>query len=114
MKKIIIAFTLLTPILSHAQLGQTRNILGQVDFLVGFVIPIAFSLALLFFFWGVAKYILSVGSEKEQGKQIMVWGVIALFVMASIWGLVRFIQGEFNITNTQSIPVPTFDGALGR
>jgi hypothetical protein len=112
MKKFIITFSVLLPLVTHAQLSQTTGILRQIAFLVGFLVPIAFALGLLFFFWGVAKYILSVGSEKEQGKQIMVWGVIALFVMASVWGLVRFIQLEFNINNTQSIPVPTFTSPI--
>ena len=71
------------------------------------LIPIVFTLALLFFFWGVAKYIWGEGMGKEEGKKIMIWGVVALFVMASVWGLVAFIQGEFTISANTVGTIPT-------
>ena len=51
---------------------------------------LAVALALLFFFWGLAQFILKSGdaASHEEGKNKMVWGVIALFVMVSIWGIV--------------------------
>lgn len=50
-------------------------------------------LALLFFFWGTAKYINSAGDEKaaKEGKDIMIWGAIALFVAFSLGGILAFI-----------------------
>jgi len=57
-------------------------------------------LALLAFFWGLAKFLfINDGEEKtiEEGRRVMTWGVIALFVMVSVWGLVAFIQEAFNL-----------------
>ena len=65
----------------------------------GVLIPLAFSLCLLYFFWGVAKYIKSEGDGKGEGKQIMIWGVVGLFVAFSIWGIIVFIRNEFGLTN---------------
>lgn len=55
-------------------------------------------IALLVFFWGLTKFLYK-GSEKaiEEGKNIMVWGVIALFVMVSVWGLVGFVGRTLGI-----------------
>jgi ABC-type Fe3+-siderophore transport system permease subunit len=63
-------------------------------------IPVVIGLAFLFFLWGLMKFILVAGDEKakEEGKRIMIWGTIALFVMVSIWGIVNIIQGDFGIT----------------
>ena len=71
------------------------------------LLPIAFSLCLLYFFWGIAKYIRNAGDEKaiEQGKETMIWGVIALFVVFSIWGIIRFIGGEFGIDPITNIQI---------
>jgi heme/copper-type cytochrome/quinol oxidase subunit 4 len=72
------------------------------------LIPMAFGLCLLYFFWGLAKYIgLKAGSEEaaKEGKQVMVWGVVALFVVTSIWGIITFIRTELNITNIQNVPI---------
>ena len=67
------------------------------------LIPIAFSLCLLYFFWGVAQYIRAgAGSEKaaEEGRNRMVYGVIALFVVFSIWGIINLISSELSLPGT--------------
>ena len=98
--KLLILPYLLSPALALAQGGgnltQTENLIRRAGrILTTLVIPIVFTLALLFFFWGVAKYIRSAGEEKEEGKKIMIWGVVGIAVMASIWGLVAWLQVEF-------------------
>ncbi len=91
-------------------LTKTSALFTALGSLITKAIPIVFALALLLFFWGVAKYILSAGTEKDQGKRIMVWGVVALFVMSSIWGLTTFIRKELTIDEITNQKIPT----LGR
>lgn len=107
-KKIYITLVLVAlPVLTFAQLNVTTKIFGSIDNLVTTIlVPLVFTLALLFFFWGVAKYIWSAG-DKEEGKKIMVWGVVALFVMSSIWGLVAFFQDELLIDTGTEGTIPT-------
>lgn len=62
------------------------------------LIPLVAALTLLVFFLGLAKFIFRVGGnekEIENGKNLMIYGVIGLFVMLSIWGIVYFLTGEF-------------------
>lgn len=73
------------------------------------LVPLAFTLALMFFFYGVAKYIRSAGGDKEEGRKIMWWGVIALFVISTIWGIVTFMRTELNITTTDSMKIPKIE-----
>lgn len=64
--------------------------------------PLAFALCLLYFFWGVAKYIREgAASEKaaEEGRRIMLYSIIGLSVAFSVWGIVIFIRNEFGLTN---------------
>ncbi len=60
-------------------------------------IPVIISLALLAFFWGVFLFVRNSdsGDEKEEGRRIMVWGIVALFVMTSFFGIVRIVQNTF-------------------
>ena len=46
------------------------------------IIPILLGLSLIYFFWGIGQFILHAGDQKarEEGKQKILWGVIALFV----------------------------------
>jgi hypothetical protein len=108
--KILFGASLLSwPLVSSAILSTTRNFFAQsLDIIRNIIIPLTFALAMLFFFWGIAQYIRSTGTDKENAKTTMTWGVIAIFVMASVWGLVRFIQDEFDIDQVPSQPIPSF------
>lgn len=61
------------------------------------IVPVLVGLALLFFFWGLAQWILNMSdSDKhEAGKQRMIWGLVALFFILSIGGLVTILQSTF-------------------
>lgn len=81
------------------------------------LIPLAFSLCMLYFFWGVAKYIRSgAGGDKaaEEGKNVMVWGVVGMFVAFSIWGIITFIRTELDIPDIQNIDKPTLTDVNSR
>jgi hypothetical protein len=59
-----------------------------------------FAIATIVFVYGVVKFIGNEESaEKEDGKQFMLWGVIALAVMFSVWGLVRIFNNTFGVAN---------------
>ena len=105
----------LLPTLALAQeSGQFDNVEGLIESgsrIVGMLIPIVFALGLLFFFWGLAKFILSAGNPEaaSSGKHLMIWGVLALFVMASIWGIVNFLGESFGISFDETFTPPTVD-----
>ncbi len=109
MKKLIIGALIFSPIIASAQLGNIQNIIESVRRIIDTLIPLVAALALLYFFWGLAKFILASDDEEARGKgkHIMIWGVVALFVIVSVWGLVRFIGDAIGIQpgNTdQNIP----------
>lgn len=69
-------------------------------FIQNSIIPLLFMLALAVFIWGMVKFISSEQSaEKEDGRQFMLWGVIAIAVMFSVWGLVKILQDTFQVKN---------------
>jgi hypothetical protein len=64
------------------------------------VIPFLFALAVLMFIWGAIKFFIINSDEeakREQGKQFMIWGIIALAVMVSVWGLVNILGTTFGV-----------------
>jgi len=54
-------------------------------------------LAFVAFFYGLAIFLLNREDKtaNEKGKNIMVWGLIALFVLISIFGIIAFLQNTF-------------------
>jgi len=78
--------------------------------LIWLTIPVLVGLALLFFFWGLARFILKAGDVKarEDGRQVMIWGIVALFVMMSVWGLIAFAKKELEFGGGTLLPfLPT-------
>ncbi len=58
------------------------------------IINLLFILATILFLLGGIHYVIgSQGNETQlqKGRQIMVWGIIGMTVMASAWGIVRII-----------------------
>jgi hypothetical protein len=103
MKKIILSIFITLPLVASAQpLGGIKKLLVEVDSLVRLSIPIAYGLAILFFFWGMANFILRAGdpTAKEKGRGIMVWGVIALFIISTIFGIVALLRDILGIPPT--------------
>ncbi len=68
------------------------------------MIGLFITLAIVVFFWGLIQYLFKVGGEdRAQGLSIMMYGVIAIFVMVSIWGIIRLLQNTFKVTSTDPI-----------
>lgn len=113
MKKVILAGLTFAPMLVFAQsLGNIETLIQSIGRIVGLLLPIVVAIALLVFFWGLVKFIFAQGSEeaKADAKKIMLWGIIALFVMVSVWGLVIFIGNALGISQGDSIIIPTVPG----
>ena len=113
MKKVILTALALAPAFAFAQtLGNIETLVQSIGKLVDLALPIVVGIALLAFFWGLVKFILAQGDEtaKVEAKKIMLWGLIALFVMISVWGLVKFIGTALGISEGQTITVPRVPG----
>ena len=124
MKKIcttafVLAFVaMLLPFVASAQCRGGNDfctILSDLRYIINLSIGILSSLALLVFIWGIVKYIASAGNEdaKEEGKRIMIGGVIALFVLFSVFGLVRFLQRSFGVYESTTVKPPRIDFSTG-
>ena len=95
---------------SPATPGNFSELICVFIDLISTAIPIVGGLALLVFFWGLAKFILNAGNEsgREEGKEVMKWGIVALFVMVSIWGIIFFITNDVLGLATPGVPqLPT-------
>jgi hypothetical protein len=109
MKKLILSALVFMPMLASAQLSNVESLMRSIGRLVDIALPIVVGIALLGFFWGLAKFIFAAGDEgkRDEGKKVMIWGIVGLFVMVSVWGLVRFIGSALQIqegANTPNIP----------
>ncbi len=111
MKKIVYGVLAFAPMIALAaatgdqSLSGVSTLVTSIGAIIAKIIPLMFALAIVYFFWGLIEFIRSAGDPKKaaEGKSIMIYGVIAIAVMVSIYGLVNWLAGTLGITQTSDI-----------
>ena len=82
--------------------------LGKVNRFLNSLLAIIILIAIIVFFWGLVRYLTDVGEKKLEGLIMMFYGLIAIFVMVSIWGINHLLQSTFGIQgqNQSILPAP--------
>ena len=68
-------------------------------FIINPILLLLFSVALLYFLWGITVFIWKADSEdgRSTGIQHMLWGVIGMFIMIAAWGIINIIGNTFGL-----------------
>src|SRR3989344_4279713 len=96
------------PFIASAQ--SITSVTTLISALINYSIGILIGVAIIAFFLGLIKYLFkSTGDATEKGKaaKLMIYGIIAIAVMLSIYGLVRLLQNTFGVGNGAAVPPPT-------
>lgn len=61
---------------------------------------ILIAVAIVVFFWGVITYVIAGADEEKRatGRSLMIYGVIGIFVMVALWGLVYLLGSILGVT----------------
>jgi hypothetical protein len=72
-------------------------LVGQIISVINVLVALLGSVALVIFLWGAVRFLyLSGDSHDKQGqKELLGWGLVALFVLVSIFGILQLLQGIF-------------------
>ena len=104
----------LFPMLAFAQVSDVNDVLGWFSSFLNAIIPILISLAFVYLLWGIVKFV-TAGDDpvkRASGRAAILWGIVALFVMVSIWGLVNILSNTFSLSQTgphiPTLPTPTY------
>ncbi len=107
MRKVIGYSVLAAAVLALPALASAAGLLDTLALfnrILNGLVGLAILVAILAVFWGLIKWLFNNGSEaKSDGIRIMLYGVIAIFVMVSIWGIIRLLQNTFGVTQNTSI-----------
>lgn len=101
MKKILASIAVgLSPIVALAQAYSPNQGIGGLFTLAGAflgrIVPLIISIAVVYFIYQVFMYAVAGDEEKKAAaKKQMIWGIIGIFVMVSVWGLVAILQSTF-------------------
>lgn len=80
---------------AHAQnVAKINSLIGRiVDNIVQPGVTFLTALAVLYFLYGVFVFIRNSASDEgvTTGRNHIIWGIIGLFIMVSVWGLIGII-----------------------
>ena len=79
-----------------------RGLICFAASLLRLVIPLLVGVALIMFIYGIIIYVINANSDdkRKEGTKSMLMGIIGLFVMISVWGLVKVLGSTFGLDNT--------------
>ncbi|MES2985544.1 MAG: hypothetical protein V4686_00255 [Patescibacteria group bacterium] len=115
MKLLLSILTLaLTPVFAFAQGAApvTRTVDGFLNYLIyiaGRALPLLILAAVVLLLFGIVNtfFFQSDGEKRKEGKSFIIWGIVALFVMVSVWGLVNILRSTFQLDNNNIPSAPT-------
>lgn len=99
--------TFVTPLVSFAQ------VINDADDIVTFLyrwgnmaLNGLIFFAVLYIVWTIVRYVVMSGDaeKRDEAKSQIMWGIIGLVVILSIWGIVNIIRSTFN-TGPNTVPV---------
>lgn len=110
MKKVFAVGIALTPAFAFAQALKEQNLTGIVGFLkdiMGTATGLILAAAVLFFLWGVFQFVMAAGDEdaRTKGRQHIIYGLIGIAVMVSVWGLVKILTNTFGTGATSGTSI---------
>jgi len=82
--------------------GNLTQLISFAGDVLNRLIPVLIAVALVVFFWGLIQYI----RTHKGGKDIMIAGLVGLFIMVSVWGIIRIAQNTLGVGSGRPPSIP--------
>ncbi len=111
MKKLLAFGLALVPSLASAQtlasINNINDVSNKITGILNTLTVLLISLAVVWIIISVVRYLIagSDGEKRKEGGLRILWGIVGLFVIVSIWGLVSILTNSFATTNTASTSI---------
>jgi dipeptide/tripeptide permease len=65
------------------------------------IILVVFALGFLVFVWGLVQFMwgMRAGEVQDEGKQHMLWGLVGMLIMVSVYGIVTLLGSTLGLTS---------------
>ncbi len=76
------------------------------------LILLMFGLALVYFVYGIIKFLSLPAGDKgrDEARRSIMWGIIGMAIMFSVFGLIHFVLATFGLTNDVEGPARSYVG----
>lgn len=103
MKKVIVLVSsFILPVIASAQIYSNATtvggILDTIRTLVNQAVFVLVAIGILVFVYGIVMYVISKDeAAKENARNLIIYGVIGLFAIVAVWGLVNVLANTFGV-----------------
>ena len=87
------------------------NLVSCVIGIINSVIPVIVAITVLYIVWGAFNLTKSEGEDRKKWSQVILYGVVGLFIMVSIYGIVNILVGTFKF-GTSTITTPSISNSI--
>ncbi|MEK7463963.1 MAG: pilin [Patescibacteria group bacterium] len=117
MKKLIALALSLAPVSVFAQqITDANSLTTKITNIGNTVVVLLISFSVIYIIFNVVRYLIADSEDgRKKGGLSILWGVVGLFVILSIWGLVAILTNTFSTNNNVPrekfptvIPPPAF------
>lgn len=91
-------------------LQPVRNLVLATGNILNLLVPVLVAAALVVFFYGLVMYIRKPDGGGEHGgssgRSIMIAGLVSLFIMVSVWGIIALAQSALGVQSNATFVIP--------
>lgn len=89
------------------------------EFIILPAVMIVFAAGFFLFVWGFVEFLwnLNSGGDNKEGKSHMLWGIVGMFIMVSVYGILNILDNTFgldfrnpDVSRSQTVVSPNFGG----
>ena len=81
-------------------MNALANIMDKLwGLIIGPAILVVFACGFLLFVYGLVEFLwkLNEGGDNSEGKQHMIWGIVGMLIMVSVWGILDLLDNTFGL-----------------
>jgi ribose/xylose/arabinose/galactoside ABC-type transport system permease subunit len=109
----VLSMVALSPVLVFARVLESQRdplfsgvfaFINSLQAILNNIIPFIITLAVVVLLWGLVQYVTAGGGDKKKEAQgVMLWGVIIIFVMISLIGIVNLLRNAIGISPNMNV-----------
>ncbi|MDO8562150.1 MAG: hypothetical protein Q7S05_05035 [bacterium] len=82
--------------------AATQLISNFINYIINPAILLIFSAGFFLFLWGLVVFLskLGTGGDNKEGKDHMLWGIIGMFIMVAVGGIMAILNNTFDLRAT--------------
>ena len=87
-------------------MGAEQLLKNFVSYIINPAILVIFAAGFFLFVLGLVQFIMNLdkGGEHEEGKKHMLWGIVGMFIMASVYGIIALLDNTFDLDAFSGTP----------